>query len=150
MEQKRRFPPPVYLVLTLIVMSLLNYHLPIVRWWTPPASYAGFILIVLGTWMTGYSARLFTRAGTPLIPFERTTTLITYGLYRFTRNPMYLGLVIIVLGVAILQGSLGSFLPLPVFVWILQTTFVRGEERFLEALFGAQYLDYKRSVRRWI
>jgi protein-S-isoprenylcysteine O-methyltransferase Ste14 len=86
MEQKRRFPPPVYLVLTLIVMSLLNYYLPIVRWWEPPASYAGLILIVLGTWMTGYSARLFAQAGTPLIPFERTTTLITYGLYRFTRN----------------------------------------------------------------
>jgi protein-S-isoprenylcysteine O-methyltransferase Ste14 len=76
--------------------------------------------------------------------------LITYGLYRFTRNPMYLGLMLIVLGVAILQGSLAAFLPLPVFAWILQTRFVRGEERFLESLFGAEYLDYKSTVRRWI
>ena len=150
MEQKRKFPPPVYLVLTLIVMTILNFHLPLARLWGPPVSYVGSVLIVVGTLMTGYSARLFARAGTPLIPFERTTTLITHGLYRFTRNPMYLGLVLIVLGVAILQGTLGSFLPLPVFVWILQTTFVRGEERFLETLFGAKYLDYKRSVRRWI
>ena len=150
MEQKRTFPPPVYLVLTLIVMTVLNFHLPIVRLWGAPVSYAGSILIVIGTLMTGYSARLFAIAGTPLIPFERTTTLITHGLYRFTRNPMYLGLVLIVLGVAILQGSLGAFLPLPVFIWILQAAFVRGEERFLETLFGAKYLDYKRSVRRWI
>jgi protein-S-isoprenylcysteine O-methyltransferase Ste14 len=150
MEQKRRFPPPVYLVLTLIVMTLLNFHLPLVRLWKPPVSYAGLILIVIGTVMTGYSARLFAVAGTPLIPFERTTTLITYGLYRFTRNPMYLGLMLIVLGVAILQGSLAAFLPLPVFAWILQTRFVRGEERFLESLFGAEYLDYKSTVRRWI
>jgi protein-S-isoprenylcysteine O-methyltransferase Ste14 len=150
MEQKRRFPPPVYLVLALSVTTVLNFHLPIVRLWTPPLSYLGAVPVVIGTFMTGHAARLFALAGTPLIPFERTTTLITHGLYRYTRNPMYLGLALIVLGVATLQGSLGGFLPLPVFVWFLQTSFVRGEERFLESLFGAQYLDYKRSVRRWI
>jgi len=150
MEQKRRFPPPVYLVLTLLIMSVLNYHLPLVRLWGPPESYAGAALVIIGTLMTGHSARLFRLAKTPLIPFERTTTLITHGPYRYTRNPMYLGLVLIVLGVAILQGSLGAFLPLPGLVWILRAHFVLGEERFLEDLFGERYREYKRSVRRWI
>ena len=149
-EQKRRLPPPVYLVLTLVLMMAMNAYLPLARVIFPPVSYVGAVLVVVGTLMTGYSARLFALAGTPLIPFERTTTLITYGLYRFTRNPMYLGLVLIVLGVAVLQGSVGAFAPIPLFAWILQTTFVKGEERFLEQLFGARYLDYKRAVRRWL
>jgi protein-S-isoprenylcysteine O-methyltransferase Ste14 len=150
METKRKLTPPVYLLLTLLVMTALNFKLPIARWVVPPYSYVGSALIVIGTLMTGYSARLFAKAGTPLIPFERSTALVTHGLYRFTRNPMYLGLVIIVLGVAILQGSVGAFLPLPVFVWILQSHYVRGEERFLEGIFGTRYLEYKRTVRRWI
>jgi protein-S-isoprenylcysteine O-methyltransferase Ste14 len=150
MELARKIPPPVYLMVTLLVMTGLNFRLPILRFITPPYSYAGSVLVVIGTLMTGYAARLFAQAGTPLLPFERSTALVTRGPYRFTRNPMYVGLVLILLGVAILQGSLGAFLPIPLFIWIIRTSFILGEERFLENLFGNQYLDYKRSVRRWI
>jgi protein-S-isoprenylcysteine O-methyltransferase Ste14 len=63
---------------------------------------------------------------------------------------MYLGMVALLIGVAILLGTLGAFMPVPVFAWIIQTWFVAGEERFLEQIFGEQYLAYKRAVRRWI
>jgi protein-S-isoprenylcysteine O-methyltransferase Ste14 len=150
LELTRKIPPPVYLMVTLLIMAGLDFWLPIVRVLFPPVSYVGSVLVVVGTLMTGYSARLFTQAGTPLLPFERSTALITHGPYRFTRNPMYVGLVLILLGVAILQGSVGAFAPIPPFIWIIRTSFILGEERFLENLFGNQYLDYKRSVRRWI
>jgi protein-S-isoprenylcysteine O-methyltransferase Ste14 len=76
--------------------------------------------------------------------------LVVGGFYRYTRNPMYLGMVTALLGVAILLGTLSAFLPIPIFVWIIQKQFIEGEERFLEEIFGGQYLAYKGKVRRWL
>ena len=92
----------------------------------------------------------FTRAGTPVVPFERSTTLVTGGSYRFTRNPMYLGMVLLLSGVAALLGTLSPWLVIPIFTAVIQTNFIRGEERFLEELFGDSYRAYKTRVRRWI
>lgn len=149
-ELTRKIPPPVYLMLALLLEACLNVWLPIARFASSPYTYAGAVLVVCGTLMTGHSARLFNKASTPLLPFERSTTLITHGPYRFTRNPMYVGLVLILLGVAILQGTVGALLPIPPFIWIIRSSFVLGEERFLESLFGNEYLAYKRKVRRWL
>jgi protein-S-isoprenylcysteine O-methyltransferase Ste14 len=110
----------------------------------------GGALVVLGIALTAIAAGSFRRAGTPVVPFEISTALVTTGLYRLTRNPMYLGLALALVGVAVLLGTLSPFLPIPVFVWIIQAQFIRGEERFLEEIFGAGYLAYKSRVRRWI
>ena len=92
----------------------------------------------------------FRRAQTPVIPFERSTTLVTYSVYRFTRNPMYLGLTLVLAGVAVLLGSIGAFLPLPLFVWIIEYGYIRAEERFLAEIFGEEYARYMHTVRRWL
>jgi protein-S-isoprenylcysteine O-methyltransferase Ste14 len=63
---------------------------------------------------------------------------------------MYLGIVIVLLGVAVMFGTVGASLPIPFFVWVIQTRFIVGEENFLEELFGEQFLAYKRRVRRWL
>jgi protein-S-isoprenylcysteine O-methyltransferase Ste14 len=63
---------------------------------------------------------------------------------------MYLGLVLILLGVWTLFGTLSAGLPVIAFVWVIQSNFIRGEERFLESIFGAHYLRYEERVRRWI
>jgi len=63
---------------------------------------------------------------------------------------MYLGMVVLLMGVALLLGSAGACLPILVFAWIIQTRFISGEERFLEEIFGEPYLAYKRQVRRWL
>ena len=76
--------------------------------------------------------------------------VVTGGWFRVTRNPMYLGLTLIVFGVALIDGTLGAFLPLPVFVAILHFRFIRAEERFLEGIFGERYRNYRLHVRRWI
>ena len=149
MEQKRRIIPPVHFLLSLIAMTGLHFLAPVARIVKAPWSYAGGVVVVLGLALTAIAAGSFKRAGTPVVPFEPSTALVTSGLYRITRNPMYLGLVLALVGVAILLGTLTPFLPIPVFLWVIESQFIRGEERFLEELFGAEYLVYKRSVRRW-
>jgi protein-S-isoprenylcysteine O-methyltransferase Ste14 len=150
MEQKRKIIPPVYFLLSLIAMAGLHFLAPIARVIPQPWSYVGGALVVLGIALTAIAAGSFRRAGTPVVPFEISTALVTTGLYRLTRNPMYLGLALALVGVAVLIGTLSPFLPIPVFVWIIQAQFIRGEERFLEEIFGAGYLAYKSRVRRWI
>jgi len=150
MEQKRKIVPPIYLLLTLLVMAALHFGAPIARIIDPSLSYSGIALIVLGIAITAIAARAFARAGTPIIPFEPSTALVAGGLYRMTRNPMYLGMVVALLGTGVLFGTVSPFLPIPVFVWIIQKKFIEAEEGFLEEIFGAQYLAYKGKVRRWL
>jgi protein-S-isoprenylcysteine O-methyltransferase Ste14 len=149
-EQKRRIIPPVYLLLTLVAMTGFHFLLPIARFIPEPFSYAGIALIALGVSIAGAAAAAFGKAGTPIIPFEKSTALVTGGFYRFTRNPMYLGLIALLIGAALLFGSVGSLIPIPFFVLIIEFGFIRGEERFLQHIFGDEYLSYKGKVRRWL
>jgi protein-S-isoprenylcysteine O-methyltransferase Ste14 len=150
MEQKRRIIPPVYLLLTFIAMTGFHYLLPIGQFLPAPYSYGGIVLMVLGLSIAAAGSYAFQKAGTPVIPFEKSTALVTDGLNRFTRNPMYLGLVTLLIGTALFFGSIGSLIPIPFFIWIITVEFIRGEERFLQDIFGDDYLAYKRRVRRWL
>ena len=130
-------------------MWLMQLFLPVFQYTHEPVAYAGIIGVVLGIVMAAISAGMFKRAGTGIEPFDEATILVTGGFYRYTRNPMYLGMFLMLTGVAFLMGSIGAVLPVLVFIVIIRNNFVVGEERFLEASFGQQYLDYKSAVRRW-
>ena len=104
---------------------------------------AGFSLILI-------TAGLFRRAGTNPPPWMPTTTLVFAGPYRWSRNPMYLGMAIAHIGFAVTLNSLVALVLLPlVLVW-LQTQVIAREERYLEAKFDGDYLAYKARVRRWL
>jgi len=150
MKRRRQPLPPAYLLLTLVAMQALHLFTPVTTLIPAPYRYAGIVVIVAGLAVTIPSASLFRKLGTPLKPFEESTTVVTAGMYRWTRNPMYLGMVVVLLGVAILSGSLTVFLPVPVFIAIIHFQFILHEERFMEELFGDEYLTYKHRVRRWI
>lgn len=150
MEKKRKILPPVYLLLSLAAMAGLHYFAPLLRLIAPPWSAAGLGLIVAGVIIAAVAAFSFHRAGTPVIPFEPSTALVTGGMFRYTRNPMYLGMVFVLIGAALLFGSLSVWLPVPVFILIIRNNFILGEERFLEEIFGKQYTDYKNKVGRWL
>ena len=150
MEKKRKVIPPVYLLISLVLMWLMQSYLPVYQYIQPPFAYVGIITVLFGITMAAISAGMFRRAGTGIEPFDEATTLVTIGFYRFSRNPMYMGMFLMLLGVAFLMGTVGALLPVPVFVLIIRNNFVLGEERFLEAAFGRHYLDYKSEVRRWI
>jgi protein-S-isoprenylcysteine O-methyltransferase Ste14 len=138
------------MVLTLGAMLGLHVALPIMSLIHAPYTYLGVVPILLGLIISGSSAKAFREAGTPVIPFEKSTTLVTEGWYRYTRNPMYLGLVITLIGVWVVLGTLSPLLPLIGFVVIIELQFIRGEEQFLDEIFGEQYRSYKLRVRRWL
>jgi len=146
----RKILPPVWLLLTIAAGYGFHKLMPLVQLFPEPWKYGGAVLIVLGTVMAATAANLFKRAHTPVIPFHPSTALVTTGWYRFSRNPMYLGMVLVACGVAIVQGSVGAWLPVPLFIAILQLRFIRGEERFLEGIFGEDYRRFKTRVRRWL
>lgn len=149
-EKKRKIIPPVYLLLALVVMYAMHRLFPGFQYVHEPLAYAGIIVVILGIVMASVSAAMFRRAGTGIEPFDEATTLVTGGFYRYSRNPMYLGMFLMLAGNAIMLGSAGAALPVMIFVLIIRNNFVLGEERFLEAVFGQRYLDYKSSVRRWL
>lgn len=142
--------PPVYFLAALIAMAYLHYELPGAQIIGSPLRYAGAVFIVAGLGLVSWAAFLFHRAGTAIRPFQVASALVAAGPYRMTRNPMYLAMVVILLGTGILLGSAVPFIVVPAFTVLIELRFIRMEERALEATFGQAYRDYKARVRRWL
>ena len=150
MNKLSRIVPPVYFLIAILTMVGLHYVLPLARWLSPPLTYAGALLIAVGIGMAAWGSRAFANAGTPVRPFEASTRMVTHGLFRYTRNPMYLGMIAILAGTGLLLGTLMPLALIPLFVYLIQTLFVLPEEKMLEATFGEEYRQYLARVRRWI
>jgi protein-S-isoprenylcysteine O-methyltransferase Ste14 len=103
----------------------------------------GFVMIAIGT-------RLFAAAGTNVPPTLPTTALVVDGIYRRSRNPLYLGLILVYLGLGVAAGSLWAIGLLVPLLWVINVGVVKREERYLERKFGDAYRAYKARVRRWI
>ena len=101
---------------------------------------------LLGLW----GLRLFRRRGTTIEPGRRATRLVTDGPYRFTRNPMYLALALVLLGVGLLLGAGWALVVVPVFMILIEVLFIRPEEAMLREEFGDGYGAYRRGTRRWV
>jgi protein-S-isoprenylcysteine O-methyltransferase Ste14 len=115
-----------------------------------PRYLAGAALAVAGFVMIGMGTRRFLAAGTNIPPTLPTTALVVEGIYGRTRNPLYLGLTLIYLGLGVAAGSfwaIGLVVPL---LWVINVGVVKREERYLERKFGDAYRAYKARVRRWI
>lgn len=146
----RKIIPPVYFLLALAIMATLSHLVPMSHLIYVPLRVFGGLLILTGFAITASSAYGFKLAGTPIKPFEQPVTLVTDQLYRYSRNPMYLGMLIMLVGVWIALGSLSPVLVIPVFFLIIQEGFIKYEEAFLEERLGDEYQDYKNRVNRWI
>jgi len=150
MADRHRIVPPIYFLASLLAMAGLHIYVPIAQVVPSPFNLAGALFVAAGLGLTLWAAGLFSAARTPIRPFLRSTALVTTGVYRFTRNPMYLGMTIVLLGAALLFGTLSPFAPIPIFIWQIRRRFVIPEEAFLAGIFGEQYAVYKSRVRRWI
>ena len=104
----------------------------------------------IGIWLNVWADGLFKRKDTTVKPHEKSSALILEGPFRFSRHPMYLGMVIGLLGVAILLGSLIVFLAPIAFLLTVHIIFVPLEENAMEETFGQEYLDYRNRVRCWL
>jgi protein-S-isoprenylcysteine O-methyltransferase Ste14 len=136
--------------LAILLQLLGHFAFPIaefVRW---PWDLLGAALIFAGFGITVYADWQFKRANTPVHPFEKPLSLVTDGVFAVTRNPMYLGLAVALLGTAIVLGTLTPFLVPPLFVWFITVRFIAPEEANLATQFGEAYQAYARRVRRWL
>jgi protein-S-isoprenylcysteine O-methyltransferase Ste14 len=134
----------------LLVEIGLHFLLPLWRVIPAPWNWSGLLVFAAGLGLGGSAAGQFLRVRTPLPPFQVPTALVTGGMFRITRNPMYLSMVMILAGTAVVCGTPTPFVVPPLFMWTIATRFIRHEERVMEALFGSEYTDYKRRVRRWL
>lgn len=109
-------------------------------------------LVVTGATIGARGLRQFQQARTTFHPHhpESSTTLVTTGVYSRTRNPMYLGMAVGLLGIAVFRGQVTALLPILAYAGYLQRFQIRPEERALSALFGEDYEAYTQRVRRWI
>ncbi|KUK31952.1 MAG: hypothetical protein XD63_0811 [Thermoanaerobacterales bacterium 50_218] len=129
---------------------LLHYLIPVTIVVPRPYSYLGAVLMLLGFALMTWAADLFHRAGAGFQLNRESSVLVTSGPFRFSRNPMYLGMLIWLIGMAVLLGTLITFL-FPVLFFLVANFFIIPlEERSMEQQFGDRYLDYKQRVRRWL
>jgi len=147
---KPRLYPLVWLLITLLAMYVLDRWLPVAGLLPQPFHRLGLVFMVPGILIVLHSGASFLKAKTGLLPFSEATTLVTGGLFRYTRNPMYLGMVLFPLGVALYLGSLSALIPVAAYTWIIDRLFIRNEEVFLTETFGDEFEEYMKRVRRWI
>jgi protein-S-isoprenylcysteine O-methyltransferase Ste14 len=142
--------PPAFLLVSILAMAALHILAPVSRIVAFPWNLLGLVALACGILINVVADRAFRTAGTTVKPFEESTALITSGVYRVSRHPMYLGLVLILVGIAVLLESLTPFFVIPAFAVLLDRRFVVLEERMLEQRFGESWVEYKAGVRRWI
>jgi len=144
-----RIMPTAWLLLALAAMAILHFLLPLASVLAMPWSLAG-MLPLLGGALNLIADHDFHRVGTSVRPFERSSVLLTHGIFRFSRNPMYLGFVLVLIGTSLLLGSFSPWLVIPPFLLILSTFYVCREEAMLAAAFGECWQEYRGATRRWI
>ncbi len=145
-----RILPPVWLLIFLLLQAGTHFYLPLLRLLDMPLQLAGLIPLLVGIVIMVWGARAFSRADTPVVPFETSTALVKTGPFRFTRNPIYLGMTLILGGAALLWGSLAPLLTLALFFYIIRRQYFFPEENMMKEIFGDEYRSYCSGVRRWL
>src|SRR2546425_7780645 len=142
-------PPLVYLT-SLVTGALIHLATPFPLLPKSLAAPLGAFLVVVAIALFSYSVAKFRAAGTRVPARKPTTVIVQTGPYRFSRNPIYLAFSLLQLGIAIWVNSLWLLATLVGAVALIHCVVIRREEQYLERRFGAQYLNYKASVRRWL
>jgi protein-S-isoprenylcysteine O-methyltransferase Ste14 len=148
--KRPRIMPPVYLLVAVIAMIVLHFLLPVRQWIVDPWRWVGAAPILVGLGLVLWVAGLFRRHHTTIKPGDVSSQLVTSGPFRISRNPIYLGMVCVLVGIAVALGSLTPWLVAPVFVALIARNIIPVEEAMLAEAFGSQYADYRARVRRWI
>ncbi|MYL35166.1 DUF1295 domain-containing protein [Pontibacillus yanchengensis] len=146
----RRLMPPTYFLMYLLLSNVLHFTIPVMTFISFPYNLLGIVLIIIGIGINVWADQLFKKYETTVKPFERSESLTKEGPFVFSRNPMYLGFLSMLVGASLLLGSLTSLVGPLLFIIIINTVFIRYEEQDLEKTFGEEYMKYKQQVRRWV
>ncbi len=146
--------PPLIWLIAIAASVILELLVPIAFLPVPGlaswSSWLGALLFMAGLWVSISGNREFVRSGTNVNPYQPALKLVTTGPYRFTRNPMYLGMVIVLAGIVLAFSLEMGVVVLVLFALVLHYGVVRREERYLTRKFGAPYEDFLRRTRRWV
>jgi protein-S-isoprenylcysteine O-methyltransferase Ste14 len=144
-----RLWPPVSVGVPLVVgLVLSGLGDPLPR--STATTVVGWVLVAAFAAWNGWALLMMARHETALLPGGETTTVIRTGPFRLSRNPLYVGLLVLSAGVALLAASTWALAALPVEWALLQWGAVLPEERYLSEKFGPEYDDYRTQVRRWV
>ena len=148
------FPPPILFVIGVICGWLLNRLLPL------PISEGGlsrsalilfgWSAVVIGLGVLAWALLTFWRARTAIYPNQPARTIVAHGPYRYSRNPMYVALAMLMAGVGVLLNSMWVLALIPVVLMALTVFVIRREEAYLSSAFGDNYAAYRAQVRRWL
>ena len=141
--------PPVIFLSAILLGITLNYAFPL-PFVPSTLRQLGPVVIVCAVLLFVLSFREFRAAGTSVRGSERSTTIVRTGPYRFSRNPIYLSFILVLLGLAVWLDDLWLLITLVPAVGFIATVVIPREERFLEREFHDQYSSYKAAVRRWL
>lgn len=145
-----KIPPPLCFFLILMVGILLDSawisgHLAATN-----LTVIGSLIAIISFIYLVLAAQKHKNAGTNIEPWKPTTTIISDGVYKYSRNPIYVAMAAVYVGLAVAAGSWAALLLLPVCLLVIRVHVINREEAYLEDKFGKEYLDYKARVRRWL
>jgi len=146
----RKVLPPTYFLLALVAIPALHFLWPIRRYWEFPINLVGLVPLLCGIVLNAVADRQFKHHQTTVKPFERSSALVTVFPFSFSRNPMYLGITLMLLGVALFFGTVSPLLPAGAFAILMDLHFIRVEERMLADSFSDEWEQYSTRVRRWL
>ena len=135
--------PPVWLVVSLIIAYWLPYGLPKSSLLGGATVFVGIGLMILAVWE-------MRRHRTTPIPHMEADALVSSGIFAYSRNPIYLGDVLVLFGLSLRWGGFLALLLIPILMWVLQSRFIKPEEDRLRAKFGDAFEYYCTQTRRWV
>jgi protein-S-isoprenylcysteine O-methyltransferase Ste14 len=144
------YVPGSTLVASIIIAVVLHYFFPVTILILFPYNLLGLLIVGFGIYLVFQSVRLLRSYNTTTEPGGNPSSLVTQCPYCYSRNPIYLGLLLIALGTAITLSSLSAFAAPVIFFVVVNTIVIPFEENRLQKIFGIEYERYKRSVRRWL
>ncbi|HTN06800.1 isoprenylcysteine carboxylmethyltransferase family protein [Agriterribacter sp.] len=145
-------PPPLIYLAFFFLSVLLQKWLPLNSDFLQGAvvKATGWIVIAAGALLVLPAVWKFFVSKNTVMTMKPASSLQTTGIYNFTRNPMYLGLLLLYCGIAVFKGNWWTFIIIPLLITTVQLYVIKKEEHYLQRAFGNKYLQYKKKVRRWI
>ena len=142
--------PPTYYFIYAIIEIPLHFLVPIKKFIPFPYDLIGIPLILVGFWLNIWTDQIFKKLETTVKPFEKPSAFISEGPFKISRHPMYLGMFLALLGEAVILGSVIAFLIPLAWITTIEAIFIPTEERSMQDIFGNEYQEYRKKVRRWL
>jgi protein-S-isoprenylcysteine O-methyltransferase Ste14 len=145
-------PPPVYMFLAIIGMHYGTQFLPFLSFQFAEQFILSYALALFGIFILTLTVLRYFRRRTTIQPnkLDQLSTLVTDGVNTYSRNPMYLAMLLFIISAGLYWGTFLLLIAAPAFVIVINKMQIEPEEEALEAIFGQDYLDYKQRVRRWM